>query len=162
MSCAKQQAGTKETQVVEMKITSSAFAQDSPIPSEFTCDDRNTSPPLMISDVPPNAKSLALIMDDPDAPIGTFVHWVAWNIPVNTKQLQKGNEPGGAAGKNGAGKTGYIGPCPPSGTHRYFFKLYALDTTLNIPDGSNKAELESAMQGHIITRAEMMGTYKRK
>ena len=161
IACTKQE--TQQTgEVVDMKIISSAFAQNSPIPSEFTCDEHNTSPPLMISDVPSNVKSLALIMDDPDAPIGTFVHWVAWNIPTSTKQINKGNEPEGAAGKNGAGKTGYIGPCPPSGTHRYFFKLYALDTTLNIPEGSNKKDLESAMQGHIIAKAELMGTYKRK
>ena len=162
-SCAKQQENQieKTVGVVNMKITSSVFVNNGTIPSEFTCDGNNISPHLMISEVPKNAKSLALIMDDPDAVIGTFVHWVAWNIPPDTEHLQKASEPKAVLGKGGSGKLGYIGPCPPSGTHRYFFKLYALDTTLNLPEGSSKADLEKAMQGHIIEQTQLMGTYKR-
>lgn len=145
-----------------MKLTSSAFTHNGIIPSEFTCDGSDLSPPLSISDVPSNAKSLALIMDDPDAPVGTWDHWIVFNIPPSTKEIIKGKEPNGIAGKNSWGRTGYGGPCPPSGTHRYLFKLYALDTELNLPKGSPKKNLEAAMQGHILAKAELMGTYKRK
>ena len=145
-----------------MKLTSSAFVNNGAIPSEFTCDSSNIAPQLAISDVPKNTKSLALIMDDPDAVIGTFVHWVVWNIPPDTKQIQKGTEPNGILGKGGSGKLGYIGPCPPSGTHRYFFKLYALDTQLDLGEGSAKNYLEKAMQGHIIEKTELIGLYKRR
>ena len=145
-----------------MKLTSPAFANNGAIPSEYTCDADDLSPPLSISDVPANAKSLSLIMDDPDAPVGTWDHWVVFNINPSTKQIAEGAEPEGVGGKNSWGRTGYGGPCPPSGTHRYFFKLYALDTTLNLPEGSAKKELERAMQGHIIAQAQLMGTYKRR
>ena len=151
----------KSIGVVNMKLTSPAFANNDIIPSEFTCDGADASPPLIISDVPSNAKSLALVMDDPDAPVGTWDHWIAFNIPPSTKQISKRAEPEGIAGKNSWGRTGYGGPCPPSGTHRYFFKLYALDTILNLPEGATKKDLEKAMQGHIIAKAELMGTYKR-
>ena len=144
-----------------MELTSSAFVHNDAIPSEFTCDGADVSPPLTISDVPKNAKSLVLIMDDPDAPVGTWDHWVVFNMAPSTKQIAKGAEPEGIAGKNSWGRTGYGGPCPPSGTHRYFFKLYALDTELNLPEGSNKRDLEMAMQGHIIEKAELMETYRR-
>ena len=144
-----------------MNLTSPAFANNGAIPSEYTCDSSDVSPPLAISDVPASAKTLALIMDDPDAPVGTWDHWIVFNIPTSTKQIQKGTEPQGTAGKNSWGRTGYGGPCPPSGTHRYFFKLYALDTTLNLPQGSTKKDLERAMQGHILAQSELMGTYKR-
>ncbi|MBI3035803.1 YbhB/YbcL family Raf kinase inhibitor-like protein [Candidatus Woesearchaeota archaeon] len=145
-----------------MKLTSTAFTHNGAIPSEYTCDGYDLSPPLSIGDVPANAKSLALIMDDPDAPVGTWDHWVVFNIPTTTKEISKGTEPKGVAGRNSWGRTGYGGPCPPSGTHRYFFKLYALDTTLNLPEGSAKKELEKAMQGHIVAQAHFMGTYKRR
>ena len=145
-----------------MKLTSPAFTHNGVIPPEFTCDGSDVSTTLTISDVPANAKSLALIMDDPDAPVGTWDHWVVFNIPPSTKQIQKATEPQGTAGKNSWGKTGYGGPCPPSGTHRYFFKLYALEIEFNLPKGSAKKDLEKAMQGHIIAKAELMGTYKRK
>ncbi len=145
-----------------MKLTSPEFMHNENIPKEFTCDSSDVSPPLVISDVPKNAKTLALIMDDPDAPIGTFVHWVVWNIPSDTKQIKKGEEPSGIQGKTGFGRGGYGGPCPPSGTHRYFFKLYALDAELGIPKGSSKKELENAMEGHIIGKTELVGNYKRK
>ncbi|MBI2650394.1 YbhB/YbcL family Raf kinase inhibitor-like protein [Candidatus Woesearchaeota archaeon] len=145
-----------------MKLTSAAFANNGAIPSEYTCDGNDLSPPLSISDVPSNAKSLALISDDPDAPVGTWDHWVVFNIPPTTKEIPKGTEPKGTAGKNSWGRTGYGGPCPPSGTHRYFFKLYALDTILNLQEGSAKKDIESAMQGHIIAQTQLVGLYKRK
>ncbi len=144
-----------------MKLTSSVFANNGVIPSEFTCDGDDISPHLSISDVPKNAKSLALIMDDPDAPVGIFIHWVVWNIPPDTKEISKGEEPRGVQGMTSFRRQGYGGPCPPSGTHRYFFKFYALDAELNLPEGSTKHDLENAMQGHIIAQAQLMGTYKR-
>jgi len=101
-------------------------------------------------------------MDDPDAPVGTWDHWIVFNIPPSAKEIAKGTEPKGTAGKNSWGRTGYGGPCPPSGTHRYFFKLYALDTQLNLPEGSAKKDLEKAMQGHILEKVELMGNYKRR
>ena len=112
--------------------------------------------------MPKNAKSLALVMDDPDAPMGIFVHWVVWDIPPNTKEIRKGTEPDGMQGKTGFGRVGYGGPCPPSGTHRYFFKLYALDIKLDLPNGSSKKDLEKAMQGHTIEQAELIGNYQRQ
>ncbi len=147
--------------VGKMKLTS-VFENNNEIPSEYTCQGADISPELSIEDVPENAKSLALIMDDPDAPIGTWDHWVVFNIPTETKKIAKGTEPSGVAGKNSWGKTGYGGPCPPSGTHRYFFKLYALDATLDLGEGSDKKDLEKAMQGHIIDKAELIGTYKKQ
>ncbi|MBI2651735.1 YbhB/YbcL family Raf kinase inhibitor-like protein [Candidatus Woesearchaeota archaeon] len=145
-----------------MKLTSSAFEHGKEMPSEYTCDGIDISPELHIENVPKNAKSLALIMDDPDAPMGTFVHWVVWNIPIDTKIIKKGAEPKGIEGKTNSGRTGYGGPCPPSGTHRYFFKVYALDMVLTLKEGSTKKDLEAAMQNHIIEKAEIMGTYGRK
>ena len=142
-----------------MKLTSPAFQNNAQIPSEHTCDGRDLSPPLSISGVPSNAKSLALVMDDPDAPVGNWDHWIVFNISPSASQMPKGTEPKGVAGKNSWGRTGYGGPCPPSGTHRYFFKLYALDAALNLPEGATKKELERAMQGHIISQAQLMGTY---
>lgn len=144
-----------------MNLTSSAFSHNGNIPSEYTCDGSDLSPPLGISDVPSNAKSLVLISDDPDAPVGTWDHWVVFDIPPATTQIPKGTEPKGTPGKNSWGKTGYGCPCPPSGAHRYFFKLYALDTMLNIPAGSTKKQIEAAMQGHILAKAELTGLYKR-
>ncbi len=151
-----------EDKVIEMKLTSSVFIHNGAIPSEYTCDGADVSPPLTISDVPKNAKSLALIMDDPDAPVGTWDHWIIFNIPTSITQISKGTEPKGVAGKNSWGRTGYGGPCPPSGTHRYFFKLYALDTELNLPESSNKKALEKAMEGHIIEKDELVGMYRRR
>ena len=142
-----------------MKLTSPAFQNNAQIPSEHTCDGRDLSPPLSISGVPSNAKSLALVMDDPDAPVGNWDHWIVFNISPSASQMPKGTEPKGVAGKNSWGRTGYGGPCPPSGTHRYLFKLYALDAALNLPEGATKKELERAMQGHIISQAQLMGTY---
>ncbi|MBI1934862.1 YbhB/YbcL family Raf kinase inhibitor-like protein [Candidatus Woesearchaeota archaeon] len=144
-----------------MKLASPSFTHNGSIPSEFTCDGSDLSPPLDISDVPANSKSLVLISDDPDAPAGTWDHWVVFNIPPSTNRILKGNEPKGIPGKNSWGRAGYGGPCPPSGTHRYFFRLYALDTMLNLSEGAPKKQLEAAMQGHVIAKTELIGLYKR-
>ena len=145
-----------------MKLTSTDFEHEGMIPSEITCDGRDISPELSINDVPEGAKSLALIMDDPDAPGGTFVHWVVWNIPPETGSIERGTEPEGVQGRTGFGGRGYGGPCPPSGTHRYFFKLYALDDELDLREGASKRELEEEMEAHIIAKAELMGKYSRR
>lgn len=145
-----------------MRITSSVFAHNNQIPSKYTCDGNNFSPPLQFSEVPAEAKSLALICDDPDAPGKTWVHWTAWNIDPKTTEIGEGKVPQGATqGLTDFGEVGYGGPCPPSGTHRYFFKLYALDTTLDIPYEARKEDLEKTMEGHIIEQAELVGTYSR-
>ena len=143
-----------------MKITSPAFTHNSPMPSKYTCDGADINPPLEISDIPEGTKSLALIMDDPDAPMGTWVHWVVFNIEV-TGKIDEDSIPG-TQGYNSFGREDHGGPCPPSGTHRYFFKLYALDTKLDLKQGSNKAALEKAMSGHILQEAELIGLYKRR
>ena len=145
-----------------MKLTSPEFPNFGYVSSKHTCDGENINPELRIEDAPMKAKSLALIMDDPDAPRGTWVHWVVWNIPADTKMIAKGNEPEGVQGKTDFGTTGHGGPCPPSGIHRYFFKLYALDVSLNLREGSTKKDLENAMKGHIMEKAELVGLYKRR
>ncbi len=145
-----------------MKISSPAFANGQSIPPKYTCDGGDTSPPLAFADVPPSAKSLALVVDDPDAPGGTFDHWIVWNIPANTAAVAEGQPPQGVAGRNDFGKNAYGGPCPPSGEHRYQFKLYALDATINLQPSSGKKDLERAMSGHTVAEAQMMGRYKRK
>lgn len=150
-----------------MDLKSTAFAAGGMIPSKHTCDGPDLSPPLNWSDVPPKTRSLALIVDDPDAPRGTWVHWVLWNLPAESRSLEEGvpkrdSLPNGAKqGTTDFRSLGYGGPCPPSGTHRYFFKLYALDTTLTLPSSTTKRDLEQAMKGHILQQAELMGTYKR-
>jgi len=144
-----------------LKIESPAFENEGYIPSKYTCDGLNVSPRLVFSDVPPGAVSLALVMDDPDAPMGTFDHWVVWNIPPETRVVEEGEEPEGVQGKTGFGRQGYGGPCPPSGVHRYYFKLYALDVRLDLRRGSSKRELERAMEGHILAKAVLMGRYAR-
>lgn len=159
-------ASTREEK--QMEITSSAFIHHDLIPSKYTCDGENVSPPLNWNGIPEGTKSIALISDDPDAPVGTWVHWVIYNIPPDNKKLQEGIQPikelpnGALQGTNDFKKIGYGGPCPPSGTHRYFFKLYALDTIIKLESGATKKELESAMKGHIIEQAEFVGKYKRK
>ncbi|RMD57906.1 YbhB/YbcL family Raf kinase inhibitor-like protein [Candidatus Woesearchaeota archaeon] len=142
-----------------MKLTSKAFKDGEPIPEKYTCEGDDSFPPLEISDVPENTESFALIVDDPDAPMGTWDHLVCWNIPKETRIIES---PKGILGKNSWGRTDWGGPCPPSGTHRYYFKLYALDSALNLPEGSEKSELLEAMKGHIIEKAELVGKYKRK
>lgn len=144
-----------------MKITSSVFEQNQAIPSKYTCDADDVSPPLSISEVPEEAKSLALIVDDPDAPAKTWVHWVVWGINPQTKDIAEGTVPG-TEGTTDFGRTGWGGPCPPSGTHRYFFKLYALDTELDLDTSATKADLEKAMEGHILDQAELIGLYQRQ
>jgi Raf kinase inhibitor-like YbhB/YbcL family protein len=145
-----------------MKLTSTAFANGSPIPMEYTCDGADLSPPLEFSDMPTSARSLALIMDDPDAPMGNWVHWLVWNIPPSTAAFARGHKIPWTQGTTSWKRPGYGGPCPPSGSHRYFFKLYALDTMLELPASALKKDLEAAMQGHIIASAELMGRYKRR
>ena len=151
------------TAMAAMTITSPAFKNGDLIPSKFTCDGTDVNPALAISNVPPEAKSLALIMDDPDAPGGMWVHWVVWNIDPKTRDIGENSVPGGAKqGANDFRKTPYGGPCPPSGTHRYFFKLYALDALLDLGSGTAKGALEKAMKGHVLAQAELMGKYRRK
>jgi Raf kinase inhibitor-like YbhB/YbcL family protein len=140
-------------------VKSSAFERGKQIPAKYTCDGNNVSPPLTVEDIPEKTKSLAIIMEDHDAPAGLFIHWVAWNIPP-TAEIKE-NATGGSAGLNGARKKGYFGPCPPSGTHRYFFKVYALDIMLNLGSLGEKEDLENAMQGHVLMQGELMGLYHR-
>ena len=149
-------------------ISSSAFAEGGMIPAKYTCDGQDVSPPLAISGIPEQAKSLALISDDPDAPRGTWVHWVLYNLPPDTKGLPE-NIPGDEKLKDGArhgvtdfGSFGYGGPSPPGGTHRYFFKVYALDIMLDLSGKVKKADVEAAMKGHVLAEGQLMGKYKRQ
>ena len=144
-------------------LTSSAFTEGAMIPRKHTCDAEDTSPDLKWSGVPKEAKSLALICDDPDAPVGTWVHWVVWNLPGTTTEIAEGALPAGVAeGHNGWGRSGWGGPSPPSGTHRYVFRLLALDTVLSLPASTDAAALRRAMAGHVLGEAELMGTYSRR
>ncbi len=150
-----------------IKITSSTFTEGSMIPNRYTCDAEDVSPDLAWTGVPEGTKSLALICDDPDAPMGTWVHWVLFNLPPDINELhaeippEKTLKNGARHGKNDFGRFGYGGPCPPSGTHRYFFKLYALDTRIKLESGITKAQLLEAMNGHILDEGQLMGKYKR-
>jgi len=146
---------------MEMALTSPSFNNGEPIPAQFTCDGEDISPDLDWFGTPSDTVSLALIMDDPDAPVGTWVHWVIYNLPFDVSGLRQGMDHTGTDGLNSWNETGYGGPCPPSGTHRYFFKIYALDTELDLGPGADKAELIAAMEGHVIGQAELMGTYSR-
>lgn len=144
-----------------MQLESPAFTHNHPIPSRYTCEGENVSPELLFKDIPSKTKSLALIMDDPDAPNGTFDHWLVWNLPPETTSLTTAAKVP-REGKNHYGKAQYNGPCPPKGApHRYFFKLYALDVMLTLEPGASKKQLEDSMEGHIIGRAELVGTYQR-
>jgi Raf kinase inhibitor-like YbhB/YbcL family protein len=143
-----------------MKITSPDFQNNQLMPAKFTCDGENINPALSIEGIPYGTKSLALIMDDPDAVSGTFVHWVVFDMPI-ISEIKENSIPG-KRGNNSAGMKKYHGPCPPSGTHRYFFKIYALDTALNLNEGTTKAQLEKAMENHILGKAELIGLYKRR
>jgi len=145
----------------KMKITSSAFQEGGDIPSKFTCDGADSSPPLQISEVPSGAKSVALIVDDPDAPSGLFTHWTVWNISPQTSTIAEGSAPKGVHGTNDFGKSGYGGPCPPSGTHRYYFKMFALDRELDLPSGAKRPQLDAAMKGHVVAQGMLMGRYSR-
>ena len=152
---------------MEIKITSSAFEDGGMIPAKYTCDGADVSPPLQLDAVPEGTKSIALICDDPDAPMGTWVHWVMWNIPAEKTELAEDVPPdkvlpdGSRQGMTDFRRPGYGGPCPPSGTHRYFFKIYALDTVLDIGADSTKKDLVAAMEGHILEQGQLMGKYKR-
>lgn len=141
-------------------VDSPEFSQNGHIPLQYSCDGENINPPVNISNVPEGAKTLALIMEDPDAPDGTFTHWLLWNIYPNDKITEKTSL--GVTGINSFGKTGYGGPCPPSGTHRYYFKVYALDRELAIVAGEDKNSLLEAMEGHILATGELVGRYARK
>jgi Raf kinase inhibitor-like YbhB/YbcL family protein len=145
-----------------MQLRSAAFEDGGSIPALYTCDGRDISPPLEFVDVPDEAEALALVMDDPDAPGGTFDHWVVWNIPPDAAGVLEGTEPEGVQGRTDFGRLGYGGPCPPGGTHRYQFRLYALDVELDLSKGATKDQLERAMSDHVIARAELMGNYSRQ
>ncbi len=148
---------------IQFKLSSPAFEDSGLIPRKYTCQGENISPELNWSDAPANAKSFALIVDDPDAPGGTFTHWVLFDIPADQKQLAEGAGPIGVSGSNGLSQPGYMGPCPPSGLHRYYFRLYALDVpSLNLKEGAARGEAETAMKGHVIGAAEMMGRYEQQ
>ena len=153
---------------MQIKITSSVFEEGGMIPSKYTCDGDDISPPLQWETVPDGTKSIALISDDPDAPMGTWVHWVTYNFPPGITELPE-NMPddetlpdGTRQGLTDFGKTGYGGPCPPSGTHRYYFKIYALDKKIDVAIVLDKAELLIQMQGHVIAQGQLMGKYKRQ
>ena len=151
------------TSCAAMKLSSPDFKEGENIPERFTCDGKDVSPTLQIEGVPKEAKSLVVIVEDRDAPDGNFTHWLLWNIAPNLTEIV-GNKPPPSAvqGVNDFGKKKYSGPCPPPGTHRYYFKLYALDTTLNFPPKSKRKTVDSAIKGHIIVEATLMGKYARK
>lgn len=149
-----------------MQLKSPAFLDGGIIPSIYTCEGKNIHPPLQISQVPPQAQSLVLIMDDPDVPAFVradqmYDHWILFNIDPKTKQIEEGKTPPGMFGKSTNGKLQYVGPCPPDREHRYFFKLYALDTWLDITPGATKSQVEQAMQGHIIAQCQLLGRYEK-
>lgn len=151
---------------MRLELTSPVFSAGSPIPKKYTCEGPNSSPALAWTEVPDGTRSLALIVDDPDAPGGTWVHWVAWNIPATARGLPEGVSPTDAMlqqGHNSFGAIGYGGPCPPRGhgAHRYFFRLYAVDAPLTLPPGATRAQLDGALAGHVLATAELMGTYHR-
>jgi len=154
---------------ISMELTSEAFVNGQSIPAKYACTGRNISPALTWNDPPAGTQSLALIVDDPDAPMGTWVHWVLFNIKSDTRNLQedlpitgKNVDPNAIyVGKNSSGRIGYDGPCPPSGTHRYYFKLYALDTTINLLPGATKEQVLKEMEGHVLAQGELMGTFSK-
>ncbi|MBU0661521.1 YbhB/YbcL family Raf kinase inhibitor-like protein [Patescibacteria group bacterium] len=147
---------------IPLTLSSEAFTEGQAIPAVYTCDGTDINPPLAIPTAPAETKGFALIVDDPDAPAGDWVHWLVWNISPGTNTILTQTVPKGAVqGKNDFGKTSYGGPCPPSGTHRYMFKLYALDAKLDLASGANKAALLKAMKGHILDQTTLSGTYSR-
>ena len=147
---------------MSITLTSTAFTEGGTIPKKYTCDDANSSPALAWSGVPEGTRSLALIADDPDAPVGTWVHWVLYDLPADLTSLPEGAQGLGTQGTNDFRRAGYGGPCPPKGpAHRYYFKLYALDTQLNLKPGASKADVEKAMKGHILAQGQLMGKYGR-
>lgn len=165
-ACGPSEAELEQEVDVTFELTSPSFANGDPIPVDFSCDGNDASPALNWSDLPAGTQSFALIMDDPDAPVGTWVHWVMYNIPASARGLLAGipTDPqlsdGSVQGVTSARSAGYHGPCPPSGTHRYFFRLYALDTMLSV-QSADKKQLLAAMEGHVLGTAELMGTFSR-
>jgi Raf kinase inhibitor-like YbhB/YbcL family protein len=162
--CQKEDANLSPEGETDMSIqvSSSAFSEAGNIPRLYTCDDINVSPPLTWTGVPDNAMSLALIMDDPDAPAGTWVHWVLFNLPPALSSLEQGISGGGTEGRNDFGRSGYEGPCPPRGSnHRYLIKMYALDIVVDLKAGASKSQLENQMRGHILAQGQLMGKYGR-
>ncbi|HEX7735969.1 MAG TPA: YbhB/YbcL family Raf kinase inhibitor-like protein [Ktedonobacteraceae bacterium] len=146
-----------------MKLTSSAFGPNQPIPTTYTCDGVNHHPPLTISEVPAEAQSLALVVEDPDAPTKVFTHWLMYDLPPSTRSIPAQEVPlKGTDGVNDFGSLDYRGPCPPSGNHRYVFQLFALDTELGLAEGALKEDVLAKMNGHILARAELVGTYARR
>ncbi len=148
---------------IDFKISSPSFMHNADIPRDYTCQGADIAPALVWENVPPGTMSYALIMDDIDAPNGTWTHWLIFNIPVAITKLNTGTgiPPGAISGKNDWGTTGYRGPCPPNGTHRYYFKIYALDNMLALTPSSNKVQLENAMKNHVLASAQLMGLYKK-
>ncbi len=149
-----------------MKLKSTAFGPEETIPRKYTCDGENINPPLQIENVPESAQSLVLIMEDPDVPRhlredGMWDHWVVYNMPADLREIPEQTEPPGVGAIGTNGKLGYFGPCPPDREHRYFFKLFALDTQLDLPADATKTDVEKAMEGHILAQAELMGRYER-
>jgi hypothetical protein len=161
--CGEEETVTLSNEPASLTITSPAFEYKQNIPAKYTCDGENISPPLQIAGVPDKTQSLVLIVDDPDAPAGIWTHWVVWNIDPKTRSIKEGQSPRGATeGTNSFGKTGYGGPCPPSGTHRYFFKLHALDEELSLSSEATIRELSAAMKGHVVGSNEYAGKHERK
>lgn len=156
------QSDTIEHMADSFTLTSSAFSHNTSIPPKYTCDAEDMSPPLLWGGVPEGTQSFVLIMDDPDAPGRTWDHWVVFNIPANVRAVLEGKEPEGVAGKNSWGRTGWGGPCPPSGTHHYVFTLFALDTVLGLSEGATKESVESAMKGHVLAETVLTGLYQRQ
>jgi Raf kinase inhibitor-like YbhB/YbcL family protein len=152
---------------MDIKVSSEAFEEGGMIPAKYTCDEDDISTPLAWDSIPEGTKTLALICDDPDAPMGTWVHWVLFNLPVDISELPENVPPerelesGAKQGTNDFGRIGYGGPCPPGGTHRYYFKLYALDVVLELEAGAKKPQLLEAMEGHILAEGHLMGRYSR-
>lgn len=149
-----------------MKLSSEAFKHNGPIPSKYTCQGIDISPPLDITDVPAGTKSLALVMDDPDVPERIrkdrlWVHWIIYNMDPKTRHIEENVIEPGILGKNSGGMNRYMGPCPPDKEHRYFFKIYALDTKLSLPEGVSKEQLLNEMDGHILAQAELMGRFEK-
>ena len=147
-----------ENNAKTLKISSSAFDHEGVIPSKYTCEGEDVNPPLQIDQIPSGTRTLAIIMEDPDAPKGTFDHWLVWNIPPATNIIGGDSIPG-ICGKNGGGQNGYYGPCPPSGVHRYYFYVYALDKSLDLEGGADKAALKAAIEGHVLAEGVLMGRY---
>jgi Raf kinase inhibitor-like YbhB/YbcL family protein len=144
----------------KLSVNSSAFENNKFIPAKYTCDGDDVNPPLTIEGVPEGTKTLALIVDDPDAPMGTWDHWIVWNISATASKIAENTVPG-TEGMNDFRRRSYGGPCPPSGTHRYFFKVYALDVKLDLSPTSRKRDVEKAMQGHVLAKGELVGLYRR-